>query len=272
MRIINRIPTRGQTIFLAALPFIALIMTYGIGSNIRLSENPADKVLPSLSQMAATMREYVLVPDKRTGEYMLWSDTYISLWRLWIGLGLAVLVALVAGVLMGFIPYIRALLSSFVAAFSLIPPITVLPILFIVVGLEELSKISLIFIGTAPLMLRAVALAVDDIPIEMIVKAQTLGASTWQMLTRVVLPQVLPKLIIATRFALIPAWIFLISAEAIAATGGLGYRIFLVRRFLAMDVILPYVAWITLLAWLMDTALTKLQRRAFPWFQPEKSP
>ena len=57
----------------------------------------------------------------------------------------------------------------------------------------------------------------------------------------------------------------LIAAEAIASTEGLGYRVFLVRRFLAMDVILPYVAWITLLAFVMDRALAALSRRAFPW-------
>jgi NitT/TauT family transport system permease protein len=50
----------------------------------------------------------------------------------------------------------------------------------------------------------------------------------------------------------------------------LGYRIFLVRRFLSMDVIIPYVLWITLLAWLMDLTLAMLQRRLFPWFQPEQ--
>jgi NitT/TauT family transport system permease protein len=61
------------------------------------------------------------------------------------------------------------------------------------------------------------------------------------------------------------AWLFLIAAEAIASTEGLGYRIFLVRRYLAMDVILPYVVWITLLAFLMDWALKTLRSRAFPW-------
>ncbi len=270
MRIINRHPSRGLYVFLAALPFLVAIAIYGTNSHLRLLENSADKILPSLTQMMSTLYEYALVPDKRTGEYLFWSDTGISLWRLGVGLGIAISVSLVLGVLGGFVPWIGALVQPFVAAFSLVPPITVLPILFIVVGLDELSKISLIFIGTAPVMLRAVALAVEEIPKELIVKAQTLGASTWQMITRVVLPQVLPKLITATRFALIPAWIFLISAEAIAATSGLGYRIFLVRRFLSMDVILPYVAWITLLAWLMDTSLAVLQRKAFPWFQPEK--
>lgn len=271
MRIINRHPSRGLSVFLAALPFLALFVAYAIGSFSRLSVNPDDKILPSLAQMASTMHQYALVADKRNGEYLLWSDTWISLWRLSLGLGIATLISLVIGVVMGFIPWARAMLSPFTSAFSLVPPITVLPILFIVAGLDEASKIALIVIGTAPLMLRAAAVAVEEIPNELIIKAQTLGASTWQMIVRIVLPQMLPKLITALRFALIPAWIFLISAEAIAATGGLGYRIFLVRRFLAMDVILPYVAWITLLAWLMDWLLSKLQRRAFPWFQPEKT-
>jgi NitT/TauT family transport system permease protein len=270
MRIINRHPSRGLYVFLAALPFLAAIVLYGFNSHFRLLENPADKILPSLTQMVGTLYDYALVPDKRTGEYLFWSDTGISLWRLGVGLGIAIAVSLALGELAGFIPWVSALVQPFVATFSLIPPITVLPILFIVVGLDELSKIALIVIGTAPVMLRAVALAVEEIPKELIIKAQTLGASTWQMITRVVLPQVMPKLITATRFALIPAWIFLISAEAIAATSGLGYRIFLVRRFLSMDVILPYVAWITLLAWLMDAGLAALQRKAYPWFQPEK--
>jgi len=270
MRIINRHPSRGLYYFLAALPFIALAVTYSVGSYQRLSVNPADKILPSVTQMMTAMHELVFVQDKRTGDYLFWSDTAISLWRLACGMGISIAISLVLGIAAGFIPWVRALVQPFVAAFSLIPPITILPILFIMVGLEEASKITLIAVGTAPLMLRAVALAVEDIPRELIVKAQTLGASTWQMVTRVVLPQVLPKLIVATRFALIPAWIFLISAEAIAAVSGLGYRIFLVRRFLSMDVIIPYVIWITLLAWLMDIALATLQRRLFPWFQPEK--
>jgi NitT/TauT family transport system permease protein len=59
--------------------------------------------------------------------------------------------------------------------------------------------------------------------------------------------------------------VFLISAEAIASDVGLGYRIFLVRRYLAMDVIIPYVAWIALLAIAMDALLTFLSRRFFPW-------
>ncbi len=99
------------------------------------------------------------------------------------------------------------------------------------------------------------------------IKAQTLGANSWTLALRVILPQLMPRLFIALRLALGSAWLFLIAAEAIASTEGLGYRIFLVRRYMAMDVILPYVAWITLLAWLMDAALMRLTRVLFPWHE-----
>ena len=80
----------------------------------------------------------------------------------------------------------------------------------------------------------------------------------------------MPRLIEALRLSLGPAFLFLISAEAIAAESGLGYRIFLLRRYLAMDVILPYVAWITLLAYVMDFGLARLSRAAFPWAANEE--
>ena len=143
----------------------------------------------------------------------------------------------------------------------MIPPMAVLPVLFIVFGLGELSKVVLIVFGVAPCLVRDLAFAVGALPTEQIVKAQSLGASTWQVAIRVVLPQVMPRLIESVRLMLGPAFLFLISAEAIAAESGLGYRIFLMRRYLAMDVILPYVAWITLLAYLMDFALARLSRR-----------
>jgi NitT/TauT family transport system permease protein len=79
----------------------------------------------------------------------------------------------------------------------------------------------------------------------------------------------MPRLIQGIRLSLGPAWVFLISAEAIASDIGLGYRIFLVRRYLAMDVILPYVAWIALLAATIDFFLAQSSRRLFPWAHGE---
>ncbi|AXS41342.1 ABC transporter permease [Breoghania sp. L-A4] len=265
MRLINQTVSRRGRFLLGAIPFVALIAVYAVASHIRRAENPADKLLPSLGAMSDAFVRMAFSPEKRSGDYLLWADTADSLVRLGLGVAISALLALCVGIAIGFIPKVRAGLAPVVAAISLIPPLAVLPILFIVFGLGELAKVALIIIGIMPVMTRSMAQAVGEIPTEQIVKAQTLGASTWQMIVRVVLPQVVPKLITATRLALGPAWIFLISAEAIAATGGLGYRIFLVRRYLAMDIILPYVAWITCLAFLLDQALRGVSRRLFAW-------
>lgn len=264
-RLVNQRPTRGGVLVLSMMPFVLLIAAYLAASSARLAANPGDKLLPSPATLAGTIHRYALEEDERTGDILLWTDTSASLKRLLIALGLSALLGVTFGVAIGVVPYLRATLAPFVAALSLIPPLAILPILFIVAGLGELAKVSLIIIGVAPVIVRDLALRTLELPPEQMIKAQTLGASTWQLILRVVLPQTWPRLIDALRLSLGAAWLFLIASEAIAATDGLGYRIFLVRRYLAMDVILPYVAWITLLAFTMDALLRLLRSRAFPW-------
>jgi NitT/TauT family transport system permease protein len=261
----NIVPGRGSRLVLTLVPFFIIALVYVVGSAERRAANPEDKLLPPVSEMVTTVHRLALEPDRRSREIVLWTDTAASLRRLALGLGIATAIGLVFGLSIGLLPIAGASFTALIAVLSMIPPMAVLPVLFIVFGLGELSKVVLIVFGVAPFLMRDLALAVGNLPAEQLVKAQTLGASTWQLAIRVVLPQVMPRLIESVRLSLGPAFLFLISAEAIAADVGLGYRIFLVRRYLAMDVILPYVAWITLLAYLMDYALAQFARRVFPW-------
>jgi len=267
-RLINLHPNRGASALLCALPFILVIMAYLVSSNARLAENPGDKLLPAPATIAATLHSYAFEEDERSGDYLFWDDTWASLKRLGLALTISASAGLLLGLAIGVLPYLRATLAPFVAAISLIPPLAVLPILFILVGLGELAKVTLIIIGVTPVIVRDLAMRTAELPNEQIIKAQTLGASTWQIVLRVVLPQMWPRLIDAMRLSLGSAWLFLIAAEAIASTEGLGYRIFLVRRYLAMDVILPYVAWITVLAFSMDWLLRAVRAKAFAWANP----
>lgn len=251
---------------LLLLPFIVLMAVYFTGSSMRLKLNPDDRLLPSATQMSDAIKEVAFNEDKRTGEYLLWADTVSSLRRLGIGLVVSALIALVAAIATGSFPLVGATFSPFITVISMIPPLAVLPILFIVFGLDELSKVVLIVVGITPMIIRDLHARAREIPAELWVKAQTLGATSWTLVLRLVLPQLLPRLLVAMRLALGSAWLFLIAAEAIASTDGLGYRIFLMRRYLAMDVILPYVAWITLLAWLIDELLRRLTQWSFPWY------
>lgn len=265
MRWVNIHLTRGQRILLGALPIVLLLLVYLVMAAQRHADNPMDKILPLPGAMAKAMSALMFQADQLTGTFVFWVDTLASLQRLGLGLGIATITALVVGLVLGVLPPVRATFGPLVTGIAVIPPIALLPILFIALGLGETAKVALIVIGIAPVMVRDIAAFVAALPTEQIIKAQTLGANSWQIMIRVALPQAMPRLIQTVRLSLGPAWVFLISAEAIASDIGLGYRIFLVRRYLAMDVIIPYVAWIALLAILMDVTLTFVSRRAFPW-------
>jgi NitT/TauT family transport system permease protein len=251
---------------LALIPFLLLALAYGVASHIRHRANPDDKLLPTATQMVDAVERMALTRDARSGTFLMVDDTRASLRRLVLGLGLAAIAGLLLGLNMGLLPGLTILAAPFVTFISMIPPLAVLPILFITLGVDELAKVALIFIGVFPVITRDIAGTVARMPNEQATKALTLGASQLALVYRVVLPQVWPRLIVALRLSLGSAWLFLIAAEAIAATDGLGYRIFLMRRYLAMDVILPYVLWITALGFSIDSLLRLALARLFPWY------
>lgn len=270
-KLINYSPSSTSQVLLGLLPFAILLVVYMLGSEARLAVNPSDKLLPSLGQMGEAMYRLAFEPSRRSGDFVFWQDTLSSLIRLFAGVSIAALFGLCVGLLTGALPVLYASLAPLLTVISLIPPLSILPILFIVIGLGEASKITLIAIGVAPFIARDIQRRTQEIPSEQLVKAQTLGANTMQILVRVLLPQVMPKLIDAIRLSLGAGWLFLIAAEAISSTDGLGYRIFLVRRYLSMDIILPYVAWITLLAFLIDYLLSAINTRLYPWSMEGKA-
>lgn len=259
-------PMQWQKWVLAAIPFLIVALIYLMASDLRHEVNQQDKLLPTISQMSDAMWRAAFEEDRRTGEYLLWADTLSSLTRLLCGVGIAALGGLLLGLNMGLFPGLRAISFSSLTFVSMVPPLAILPILFIVVGIDEVAKVTLITIGIMPVIARDTLMAVRKIPSEQITKSLSLGASQLALAYRIVLPQIMPRLLESIRLALGAAWLFLIAAEAIASTDGLGYRIFLVRRYLAMDMIIPYVMWITLLGFTFDWLLRYCNRKLFPWY------
>lgn len=211
-RVINQQPGRVGRCLLGLLPFLLLLALYVGASNARLAENPDDKLLPSMESFGNAIERLAFEPSTRTGEYVFWQDTLSSLQRLGIGVSISATFALLFGVVSGAVPYARANISPLMTAVSLVPPMAILPILFIVFGLGELSKVMLIIVGIAPFLCRDMQQRVQEIPSEQLIKAQTLGASTWQIILRVILPQIMPRLLASVRLSLGSAWLFLIAA------------------------------------------------------------
>ena len=265
MRWVNVRPNRRSSILLGALPLLVALVVYLFAATARHAVNPSDKILPTPAAMVSAMHSLLAESDPLSGRLIFWADTLASLERLGLALGICALSALLVGMVLGVLPAARATLGALVTTIAVIPPIALLPVLFILFGLGETAKVALIVVGVTPFLIRDLADHVASLPQEQLIKAQTLGASSWQLALRVALPQALPRLIAGLRLSLGPAWVYLISAEAIASDVGLGYRIFLVRRYLSMDIIIPYVAWISILAIAMDLGLAQLSRRGFAW-------
>ena len=254
---------------LAVLPFIILISSYILVSDARLEANPRDKIMPSITQMAETYYEYAFEPNRK-GEYVLLNDVAHSVKRLAIGVSLAALVGLFLGINMALFRGMDATLNPFVTFLSIIPPLALLPILLITMGTGDIAKIGLIFIGVLFNITRDVYRETQAIPKEQITKALTLGATQLEVVYKVVLPQVIPSLLNTVRLNLGSAWLFLIAGEAIASQDGLGYRIYLVKRYLAMDVIIPYVLTITGIGFTIDYLLRKYIKKFYPWYVETK--
>ena len=183
------------------LPFALLLMLYVANSAARLAENPNDKLLPSIAQMASAVERMAFNEDKRSGEYLFWNDTASSLQRLGTGIAIGALLGLCYGIAAGVLPLFGTPMSPLMAVLSMVPPLAILPILFIVFGLGELSKVMLIVIGITPVLARDLEQRAREIPQELLIKAQPLGPNTWTLVLRVVLPQLMPRLLIATHGA-----------------------------------------------------------------------
>ncbi|MCA9646100.1 MAG: ABC transporter permease [Polyangiaceae bacterium] len=255
---------RVRQVILGVIPILILCLLYAYYSHQRHVENPMDRLMPGLDQLTEGLKE-ITTPNKRTDEVWLWVDTKASLLRLFKGMGAGLGIAISLGLLMGIFSHVRAIFAPLMTALAKVPPLALLPIIFIFLGVDESSKIVLIALGIAPTLTNDIALAGRGVPQSAVVKAYTLGASTTEVAFKVIFPQILPRILDSIRLTIGPAWIFLIASEAISADSGLGYRIYVVQRQLAMNVILPYVLWIALLGVVMDYIIAGISRWGFPW-------
>jgi NitT/TauT family transport system permease protein len=271
-------PRRFSSQVMPWLLFIVCIALYVRVSNVRHQANVEDRVVPNSTQLFAGIKASILQPAEeddalpddastwqKLSHSMLWKDTASSGKRFFISLALLV-PAILLGLHMGLFPHVETFFLRFVLFFDKIVALSLLPILFIVFGIDEWSKIMLIVIGVAPTLILDTYQMVKGLPREQIVKAFTLGATDVDVAYRVVLKQLLPQIINSLRLNLKPMMLFLFAGEMIAATDGLAYRIAIMRRHMGMDIIIPYLLWVALLLFLFDSFLRVMNRRLHPWF------
>ena len=278
-QLVHAKPNRMTTVVLSWTLFAIGIGLYFYASQKRHRDNPEDRVMPTVTQMFHGMSSAVSNPAEDDDPLpenaslrqkflasMLWKDT-VATSRRFIYSILLLIPAVLLGLHMGLFPYVGVFFLRFVLFFDKIVALSLLPILFIVFGIDELSKIALIVIGVTPTIILDTFNLTKGVPDEQIVKAFTLGARDFDVAYRVVMRQIMPRVLNSIRLNLKSVMLFLFAGEMIASTDGLAYRIALLRRHMGMDVIIPYVLWVALLLFLVDLGMRFLNRKIHPWFQ-----
>jgi NitT/TauT family transport system permease protein len=193
------------------------------------------------------------------------SDLLASLGRIGAGFGLAVLISVPVGFAMGTLGWAQPLLEPIIGILRYLPASAFIPLLIIWLGIGEPSKIALLVLGVVFFNTLMTADVVRQVPHRLLEVSATLGASRSRVAWRVVFPHALPGIIDAMRVNAAAAWNFVVVAELVAATSGLGYRITRAQRFLQTDRIFAILVVIGLIGLTIDIALRLLRTRVGRW-------
>ncbi len=192
-------------------------------------------------------------------------DSLTSFGRVVGGFFLGGLVAIPLGILMGTFPSIRSLTEPIIGVVRYMPAPAFIPLLIIYLGIDEASKIALIFIGTIFFNTLMIMDAVKFIPKELIEVTYTLGGLRKQVLFKVITPYIIPNILDAFRINMAAAWNLVVVAELVAADNGLGKRILLAQKFLKTDEIFACLIVLGLIGFALDLSFRLILRLTCKW-------
>jgi NitT/TauT family transport system permease protein len=204
------------------------------------------------------------------GSGQLWGDTRISAYRIIVGFVLATVLALPIGIGMGCYPAVSGLLEPLMDFVRYMPVVAFVPLSIVWIGTGDSQKFLIIFLGTFFQQVLLFADNVKRVPLEYISIARTLGLRDARVLRRVVLPAAAPGLWDSMRITLGWAWTWLVLAELVAATSGLGYRITTSQRYFQTDTIIGYILVLGLLGLITDQTMRFVGRVMFRYLEVRK--
>lgn len=252
---------RAAYLAIAALSFL---LPLGLWCAASYTHRVSALILPTptaaLSAAARLWHDGTLLPDIK-----------VSVTRIGLGFLLSAVLAIPVGVLMGAYKGVEAAHEPFVGFVRYIPVPALIPLVMVTAGIDEPAKILLIFMGTYFQMVLVVADVTRQVPRDLLHAARTLGAGRLQLLLGVLLPATLPGLLDTCRTMIGWAWTYLVIAEVVATSSGLGYGIMKAQRFLRTDEIFVGIFVLGLLGLGTDMLFKLAQPRLVPWAETQKN-
>jgi len=194
-------------------------------------------------------------------------DIGMTVWRVVGGFAIAAVLAVPLGVVMGAYKPVEAFFEPFVSFARYLPASAFIPLLILWAGIGEAQKLAVIFIGSFFQLVLMVAVSVGNTRRDLVEAAYTLGAGDGGVVKRVLLPASAPEIAETLRMVLGWAWTYVIVAELIGASSGIGHMITDSQALLATDQIIFGILVIGLIGLVTDFAFKAVNRRIFPWAQ-----
>ena len=194
-------------------------------------------------------------------------DVGISVARVWSAFGIAAAMAIPLGILMSSFRVVRAMIEPVIDFIRYLPVPALVPLTVIWLGVGELSKITLLWMGT---FFQLVLLIADDakrVPREYVEIGRTVGARPFQLLKDIILPSMAPSMVDNLRITLGWCWTYLIVAEIVAADSGIGHVIWYMRRFVKTPEVLGGILVIGLIGLATDQAIRFAHRKYFAYLR-----
>ncbi|MBY0468151.1 MAG: ABC transporter permease [Burkholderiaceae bacterium] len=236
----------------AVLPIAVLSL---LELSVQMGAVPAH-LLPPPTEIARTLIE---LSSNGLGAHVLASSV-----RVFIGFAIGATLAVACGMLVGLNRRAEAALDPSFQALRAIPSLAWVPLL-LWLGIDEASKITLIAIGAFFPVYMGVASGCRDVDRKLVEVADMAGLSSVALVRRVLLPAALPAVLTGLRNGLSLAWMFMVAAELIAATRGLGYLLTDGRETGRADIVLAAIVLLALLGKLTDTGMQRLESRWLAW-------
>ncbi|MBB5778784.1 ABC transporter permease [Nonomuraea jabiensis] len=216
------------------------------------------QALPTPLEVAAKAGELI-------ADGTLLGDALASLRRVLLGFLLGTLLAVPVGFLMGWYATARGLLEPYIQFFRTIPPLAIIPLAIVLLGIGEVPKVFVIFLAAFLSSVVATFQGVVDVDRTLINAARVLGASDRTIFLKVVVPASTPFILVGMRVGLGSAWGTLVAAELIAAQEGLGFRMQQAQLYYDLSTIFVGLIAIGVLGLLMDRLLLLAERHLTDW-------
>lgn len=214
-------------------------------------------LMPAPSTLVLTFQELAVGP--------LWSHILASSQRVLLGFAIGSGLAILLGTLVGMSQRLEAYLDPSFQALRAVPGLAWVPLLLIWLGIDEVSKVTLIAIGSFfPVYMNMVA-GVRNVDRKLVEVGTQLGFSQTALMQRIMLPAALPYLFTGLRNGLSMAWLCVVAAELLAATEGIGYLLTDGREVSRPDLVLTAIITLALMGKLTDSLLKHVEKRMLRW-------